>query len=188
MLVDQSGSKWLGCHAVYTLIQCTPLLVEKAGVAPDMTFGITVCKQERVQARDPLWIWIPWGRTHKVQNRSNQWLHKLGLVPTKIKKKKKSLRKGYVFSGVLPVRKTGVGSSPIASWDSTPPSPDLFGPFPHPFPLTSPFHFRKGQAPSIQSVPFQLWMASTRRQAFDEFLFLPQVVAHVMNEVLLTAV
>ena len=43
-----------GRHAVYTLIQCTPLLVEKAGVAPDMTFGITTHKQERVQARDPL--------------------------------------------------------------------------------------------------------------------------------------
>ena len=59
-------------HAVYTLIQCTPLLVEKAGVAPDVTFGITTCKQERVQVRDPLWIWNPWGRTHEVQNRSNQ--------------------------------------------------------------------------------------------------------------------
>ena len=45
-----------GHHAVYTLIQCTPLLVEKAGVAPDVTFRITACKQERVQARYPLWI------------------------------------------------------------------------------------------------------------------------------------
>ena len=45
-----------GCYAVYTLIQCTPLLVEKAGVAPDMTFRITACKQERVQVRYPLWI------------------------------------------------------------------------------------------------------------------------------------
>ena len=45
-----------GRHAIYTLIQCTPLLVEKAGVAPDMTFRITACKQERVQARYPLWI------------------------------------------------------------------------------------------------------------------------------------
>ena len=43
-------------HAVYTLIQCTPLLVEKAGVTPDVTFRITACKQERVQARYPLWI------------------------------------------------------------------------------------------------------------------------------------
>ena len=82
------GSKWLGCHAVYTLIQCTPLLVEKAGVAPDVTIGITVYKQERVQARDPLRIWALCGRTHKVQNRSNQWLYKLGLGPTKIFKKK----------------------------------------------------------------------------------------------------
>ena len=53
------GSKWLGCHAVYTLIQCKPLLVEKAGVAPDVTLGITASKQERVQARDPLRLWNP---------------------------------------------------------------------------------------------------------------------------------
>ena len=43
-------------HAVYTLIQCTPLLLEKAGVAPVVTFRITAHKQERVQARYPLWI------------------------------------------------------------------------------------------------------------------------------------
>ena len=57
-------SKWLGCHTVYMLIQCTPLLV---GVAPDVTFGISTCKQGRVQVRDPLWIWNPWERTHEVQ-------------------------------------------------------------------------------------------------------------------------
>ena len=56
----------------YTLIQCTPLLVEKAGVAPDVTFGINARKQ----------------------NRSNQWLHKLGLGPTKNLKKKKK-KKNY---------------------------------------------------------------------------------------------
>ena len=77
-----------GRHAVYMLIQCTPLLVEKAGVAPDVTFRITACKQERVQARYPLWIWNPWGRTHKVQNRSNQWLHEMDLGPEKNLKKK----------------------------------------------------------------------------------------------------
>ena len=81
-----------GHHAVYTLIQCTPLLVEKAGVAPDVTFRITACKQESVQARYPLWIWNPWGRTHEVQNRSNQWLHKMDLGPDKkIKKRKKKV-------------------------------------------------------------------------------------------------
>ena len=63
---------------LYMLIQCTPLLVEKAGVTPDVTFRITACKQERVQARYPLWIWNPWGRTHEVQNRSNQWLQQNG--------------------------------------------------------------------------------------------------------------
>ena len=85
------GSKWLGCHAIYILIQCTPLLEEKAGVAPDVTLGITACKQERVQVRDPLQLWNPWGRTHKVQNGSNQWLHKLGLGQTKIWKKKNQM-------------------------------------------------------------------------------------------------
>ena len=74
---------------IHTYTVCTPLLVEKAGVTPDVTFGITACKQESMQARDPLWIWNPWGRTHKVQNRSNQWLHKMGLGPTKNLKKKK---------------------------------------------------------------------------------------------------
>ena len=33
-----------GRHAVYTLIQCTPLLVEKAGVTPDVTFRIAAGK------------------------------------------------------------------------------------------------------------------------------------------------
>ena len=80
----------LASHAVYMLIQCTPLLVEKAGVAPVVTFRITARKQERVQARYPLWIWNPWGRTHEVQNRSNQWLHKMDLGPKKKLKKKKN--------------------------------------------------------------------------------------------------
>ena len=101
-----------GRHAVYTLIQCTPLLVEKAGVAPDVTFRITACKQERVQARYPLWIWNPWGRTHEVQNRSNQWLHKMDLGPDKNlkKKKKKSVSaimgssKSFVVKHIVVVR------------------------------------------------------------------------------------
>ena len=87
-----------GRHAVYTLIQCTPLLVEKAGVVPDVTFRIRARKQERVQARYPLWIWNPWGRTHKVQNRSNQWLHKMELGPDKkFKKKKKKSQPGVLL-------------------------------------------------------------------------------------------
>ena len=40
---------------VHTLIQCTPLLVEKAGVAPDVTLGFTMCKQVSVQVREPPW-------------------------------------------------------------------------------------------------------------------------------------
>ena len=93
VLVIGNGTQYLQCwslanHAVYMLIQYTPLLVEKAGVARVVTFRIIVRKQERVQARYPLWIWNPWGRTHKVQNRSNQWLHKMDLGPNKNLKKK----------------------------------------------------------------------------------------------------
>ena len=42
-----------GGPAVYTLIQCTPLLVEKAGVAPDQTLRFTIHKQVSVHAREP---------------------------------------------------------------------------------------------------------------------------------------
>ena len=83
----------LASYAIYTLIQCTPLLVEKAGATPVVTYRITLCKQERVQARYPLWIWNPWGRTHEVQDRSNQWLHKMDLGPKKNFKKNKKTPK-----------------------------------------------------------------------------------------------
>ena len=43
-------------NAVYTLIQCTTLLVEKAGVVPDMTLRLTACKQVSVQVRQPPWL------------------------------------------------------------------------------------------------------------------------------------
>ena len=45
-----------GNPAVYTLIQCTPLLVEKAGVAPDVTLRLTAPKQVSVQLREPPWL------------------------------------------------------------------------------------------------------------------------------------
>ena len=65
------------------VLQFTLLLVEKAGVAPDVTLRFTACKQVRVQVREPLWLWNPCGGPHKVQNRSNQWPHKMNLGPTK---------------------------------------------------------------------------------------------------------
>ena len=70
------------CIHVYTVY--TPI-VEKAGVAPDVTLGFTACKQVSVQVREPPWLWNPWGGSHEVQN---QWLHKMDLGPTKIFKKK----------------------------------------------------------------------------------------------------
>ena len=41
---------------LYTLCQCTPLLVEKGGVATDVTVRFTVCKQVCVQVREPPWL------------------------------------------------------------------------------------------------------------------------------------
>ena len=45
-----------GGPAVYTLIQCTSILVEKADVAPDMPLKFTTGKQVRMQAREPPWL------------------------------------------------------------------------------------------------------------------------------------
>ena len=56
LFVNTSDSyKYVG-HTIHTIIQCTPLLVEKTDVTLDITLWITVHKQERVQVRDPLWI------------------------------------------------------------------------------------------------------------------------------------
>ena len=84
-----------GRPAVYTLIQCTPLLVEKADVSPDMTLRFTTCNQVSVQARESPWLWNPWGGSHEVQNRGNQWHHKMDLGPTKkfLKKNETSVLK-----------------------------------------------------------------------------------------------
>ena len=45
-----------GGPAVYMREQCTPLLVEKAGVAPDVTLRFIACKQVSVQVTEPLWL------------------------------------------------------------------------------------------------------------------------------------
>ena len=61
----------------------TLLLVEKAGVAPDVTLGFIAREQVSVQARESPWLWNPWGGSHEVQNRSNQWPKKMDLGATK---------------------------------------------------------------------------------------------------------
>ena len=76
-----------GDSAVYMLTQCTPLLVEKTGVAPDLTLRFTAHKQISVQARETPWLWNPCGGPHKVQNRGNHWPHKMDFGPKKLKKK-----------------------------------------------------------------------------------------------------
>ena len=42
-----------GKSAVYTLIKCTLLMVEKADVVPDVTLRLTMHKQVGVQVREP---------------------------------------------------------------------------------------------------------------------------------------
>ena len=59
ILVDMyDGYKYVGQKGLaampYTCLYCVHLLVEKAGVAPEVTFGITARKQERVQVIVPL--------------------------------------------------------------------------------------------------------------------------------------
>ena len=50
----------LASHAVYTLIQCTPLLVEKAGVAPEVNLRNPLCTGEEAHKRgNPPWHWNP---------------------------------------------------------------------------------------------------------------------------------
>ena len=61
-------------------MRLTPILAEKAGVAPDLTLRFNTRKHERVQVREPPWLQ---GRSYKVQNRGNQWLlHKVDFDPT----------------------------------------------------------------------------------------------------------
>ena len=45
-----------GKPAADTLIQCTPLLVEKAVVSPDVTLRFTMPKHISVQVREPPWL------------------------------------------------------------------------------------------------------------------------------------
>ena len=46
----------------YTLKQCSPLIVEKAGASSDVAPRITMGEQARVQAR-PAWPQNPWFHT-----------------------------------------------------------------------------------------------------------------------------
>ena len=102
----------------YTHLYSATLLVEKAGVTPDVTFRITACKQERVQVRYPLWIWNPWGRTHEVQNRSNQWLHKMDHGPDKkFKKKEKKKEVLWIGRGCKGERLQGQKGARARGWE-----------------------------------------------------------------------
>ena len=65
-------------------IQCTPLLVEKAGVTPVVTFRITACKKESAGKISTLDL----KPNEEGQNRSNQWLREMDLGPNQKLKKK----------------------------------------------------------------------------------------------------
>ena len=61
----------------------TPILVEKATIALNVTLRITVCKQ----IHDFKTYGEGHTKSHKLtQNRGNQWLHKIEFDPMKIKK------------------------------------------------------------------------------------------------------
>ena len=50
----------LASHAIYTLIQCTPLLVEKAGVAREVNLRNPLCTGEEAhKLGNPPWLWNP---------------------------------------------------------------------------------------------------------------------------------
>ena len=60
----------LASHAIYMLIQCTPLLVEKAGVAPEVNLRNLLCAGEEARKRgNPPWFWNPGQTSPEVQSR-----------------------------------------------------------------------------------------------------------------------
>ena len=72
-----------GKPALYTFIQYTPLVVEKAGVAPHITIKFTMHGQVSVQSagqRTTLTL-KPMGAS--IQSRGNQWHQKIDFGPTK---------------------------------------------------------------------------------------------------------
>ena len=61
---------------------------EKESVAPVVALRFTAHKQESVQVGEPPWFQNLWRGQHEVQNRGNQWPHKIDLGPTKYLKTK----------------------------------------------------------------------------------------------------
>ena len=60
----------LASHAVYMFIQCTPLLVEKAGVTPEVNLRNLLCEGEEAHKwGNPPWLWNPGQTSPEVQNR-----------------------------------------------------------------------------------------------------------------------
>ena len=82
----------LTSHAVYMLIQCTPLLVEKASVAPEVNLRNPLCAGEEARKwGNPPWLWNPGQTSPEVQNRGISGPTKRTCVLQKFKKKKKKI-------------------------------------------------------------------------------------------------
>ena len=80
----------LASHAIYMLIQYTPLLVEKAGVAPEVNLRNPLCAgEEACKWGNPPWLWNPGQTSPEVQNRGISGPTKRTCVLQKIFKKKK---------------------------------------------------------------------------------------------------
>ena len=79
----------LASHAIYMLIQCTPLLVEKAGVTPEVNLRTPLCTGEEACKRgNPPWLWNPGQTSPEVQNRGISGPTKRTCVLQNLKKKK----------------------------------------------------------------------------------------------------
>ena len=78
----------LGSHAVYMLIQCTPLLVEKAGVTPEVNLRNPLCAGKEAHKRGIHPDFETQGRRHQKSKTGISVAPQKDLCPTKIKKKK----------------------------------------------------------------------------------------------------
>ena len=90
LIWNRDGSFIRKCKLVHACTVYT-LLVEKTGVAPDVTLGFIARKQVSVQVREPPWLWSPWRGSHEVQNRAISGPTKWTLVQQKIFKKRSKL-------------------------------------------------------------------------------------------------
>ena len=110
------------------LIQCTPLLVEKAGVTPEVNLRNPLCTGEEARKQgNPPWLWNPGQTSPEVQNRGISGPTKRTCTLEKLKKKKSSCMtctEAYCLQHILSMCCVlSVGGGLPLSWSS--PSGDL---------------------------------------------------------------